>query len=492
MAGDVEITIVDNNANIVVPLANVQLVIGCASSGPTAQVVATRSAKTLLDTFGGGELVEAASLSVLGGATVLAMRAASATPGSCSAVTFSGTGTSVITTTGAPVDAFLIVFKVITGGTRGTAGITFQISLDAGRTFGPTIALGTATTYLIAGTGVTLNFGVGTLVAGDTAKIGCTAPLWSTAGIQACLNALQASPYAVTGWGSSHLVGIASASDAATIQGYLDTLALGYLFTRLLISARDASPAAAWGGTGEAEATWITSLQTAWSATSAKRICTAAGYYNMPSAFPTAIAGAPKFRRSLQWAHAARVASIPPQRHAGRVRDGSLSNIVLDPVNDPSDGFVYHDARINTGLDSSRFTTARTRMRQPGLFIAQPNLMSPPGSDFSILPYGSVMDVACGITHATGQLQINDDVRLQKNGTLFENDARTIEREIKAAIDVAMTSQSMISSCTVVVDRTTNVQTLKYVAIDVTIVARGYVLSERVNIAYNNPLAAAA
>src|SRR5262249_2525406 len=157
----------------------------------------------------------------------------------------------------------------------------------------------------------------------------------------AAFNAFLQSQYAVIGIGGAHLVGVAAGSDASTIEGYLDNAATNsFLFTRLLMSARDAHQPTAWGGAGGTEAVWMASIQTDFSAVRARRSGVGAAYWNMPSAYPNASAGTPRYRRSCTWAWAQRQVTIPPQRHAGRVNDGSLSAIVVDPTNDPSDGFI--------------------------------------------------------------------------------------------------------------------------------------------------------
>lgn len=582
--GDVNITLLDGSAGaVVVPASQVQLVMGCSSSGSAAQIVATRSLTTLSSSFGYGPLVEAAGLIVQAGGTVLAMKttqnaagyvrgsdaspltvtgASNATPivittaantlvdgqvvtvadvgGNTAAngtwvinqlttTTFElvgsignsawtsggtvqptgvgliGTGTSVPTVTldgtiGA-FDDYYVKIVVVHGGTRGTAGITFKVSLDAGRNYGPVIALGTATSYAIPNTGVTWALAAGTLVAGDVITCGTVAPAWATSGISACIAVFQASQYAVTGIGSTHVVGPCSGANASTIAGYFDTLATGYIFGRVKLDVRDASPPILYGGTAEADATWAAAIISDFSAVSAKRALGGAGFYNMPTAFPAGAgggyAGAPRYRRPLTWAEAARQVQIPPQRHSGRVKDGSLSPIVVDPTNDPLDGFNYHDERLNPSLDiltggSGRFCSARTRVGLPGFYIVNPLLLSPLGSDFTFWPYGAVMDVACSIVHQVGQQTINDDVRLNTNGTIYENEARAIEADMTGALNDQMTSTGMISSAVAVVTRTNNVQTTKTVIVTVTITARGYVLQEDVSIGFANPYAASA
>jgi hypothetical protein len=83
---------------------------------------------------------------------------------------FTNTGSSVVTAV-AGVNGVLAehegVLKVVAGGTIGTSQIKLDLSLDGGRSFQP-LRLGTANSYVIPNVGVTLNFGAGTLVTGNT------------------------------------------------------------------------------------------------------------------------------------------------------------------------------------------------------------------------------------------------------------------------------------------------------------------------------------
>lgn len=569
--GDVEINILDGGSSVVVvPAANVQVVIGTCSSGTAAQVVATRDPNTLTSVCGYGPGVEVASAVCKAGGTVLFMKAASATAGlvrgsdasplAISAVTnaspavvttpahnlitgklvtiagvggavgangtfkitvlspttFSldgstaggvytsggtaqplgtaqiGTGTSLITLTGTPNDDYYLKVLIVNGGTTGVTGITFQVSFDAGRNYGPVLALGAGITYLLTNTGLTLNFVTAkTLVKGDLFYAGCIAPQWNTAGIQACLVALQASAYAITGWGDGQIVGPMTGADTSTIQGYVNTMALGYIFTRFLSHARDASPPVLYGGTAETESTWMTAVQADYAAVDAKRMCANAGFYNMPTALPNPLAGSPRYRRPLSLALGARQVIIPPQRHAGRVRDGALSNIVIDPTNDPTDGFIYHDERLNPGMDGARFTSARTRIKKPGYYIVNPNLMSALGSVFTLLPLGNVMDVACTIAHEVGQDTINADLRLNPNGTLYELEAKSLEGVMTTALTIQMVNTAEVSAVLVTVSRSQNVLATKKVKMTITIAARGYVLEEDIDIGFADATLAA-
>lgn len=88
------------------------------------------------------------------------------------------------------------VLTVVTGGTVGTIGIVFDLSLDGGRT-SKRVRLGTATSYTVPRVGAVINFGAGTLVEEDSFSFSTTAPLWSQASLQAAREALAAQQKAV-------------------------------------------------------------------------------------------------------------------------------------------------------------------------------------------------------------------------------------------------------------------------------------------------------
>lgn len=398
-----------------------------------------------------------------------------------------GLGTAVPIISGTPYDSYFVKILFTAGGTTGTAGIKFRISLDGGRTYGPVISLGTALSYTIPDTGIIFTFLTAkTVTANSAIRFSTVEPLWATAGIQACLNALQASAYGTSGWGSMMITGAFNGANTNALQGFLNTLAAGKIHTRAFVGARDALTPLAWGGPGETEATWMSSVMTDFSATSANRVSVSAGHYNIPSRIPKSVAGLPRYRRSFAWALAARQIAIPPQRHHGRVKDGSLIEIATDPVNDPTDGFIYHDERLSPGFDEAKFASAWTRVKKRGWWNKNPNLMSDTGSVFTIMPLGTVMDIACGIVNAVGTEDINEDVRLNKNGTLYDNEAIAIEKRMGQQLEALMLNKNMISDYLVVVDRANNVQATSAVNIAVTIWSRGYILEENITIGFGN------
>ena len=483
--GDVEIVINDGGAGVVsVPSSSVQVIIGPCQSGTLNTVFASRDANAIRASLGSGPTVEYAGAAVSVGATALIVPSGTTTSGVTRTVTKTGTGTSVMTATGSPLDTYYVTVKIVKGSTVGTTGALLSISLDAGRTFGPDIALGTAVTLVLSGTGITLNFATGFVQAGDTYQFGTSEPRSSTSDIQAAMLALDASPYSSNGWGSLHIIGSFSGAQASALQTFAEALTGTKTFTRVIISARDAIEPAPWNTSTETESAWSTALGTDFSAVSAKRVSCGAGHYNILSVYPVSAAGLPVYRRPGTWAYAMRQVTIEPQTHAGRVSDRGLASIIIDPTNDPLDGFIYHDERTSPSLNGLRFVTFRKRKGKGGFFVVNPNLMSPAGSTFTLLPLGNVMDIGCSLLHQTGEEYINSDVKLNKNGTIDEAAAQVIESAVRGVLRDQMLAKNMISSFTFGIDRTRNILANNSAKFLCTVYSRGYLLQIDVEIGF--------
>lgn len=411
-------------------------------------------------------------------------------------------GTSSMSITGTPTDRYYPQIVVVIGGTVATAGIILKVSYDGGRNYGPQIALGTANSLNLSDstldTGLVWHAGTGTLVAGDFIRCSTTAPEANIASIQAAIAALASyANIAGVQWGTMHVANITSGSDATSLETTLNDLATNnFIYTRAIVNTRDASPPAAWGGTGESATTWSASVLSDFAAITARRVSPSAGYYNMPSAFPTFLASTPSYRQSLGYAYAAREAVIPPQRHAGRVRDGSLSQITVNANTDPADGFVYWDSAFTPTLDyflpggSGRFCTARTRQGRQGYFVSNPLTLAPNNSDFTLLPRGLVMDFGCAIAHASLEDFVNGDLQTAPNGTLLDKDADTVRNTVSKPMRENMLNVGMISAFTVVPDQTNDIQSTSTLKVTITIQGVAYVLQIDVTEMFANQIAA--
>lgn len=468
----------------------------------TGDVVTIASMTT--DTAANGTWV----ITVTGANTFTIPTAGSGSPGTGGTITPTGVtasvpggSTSTISITLDSVNGawsqYYVKLRCLTGGTVGTAGIVVQVSLDAGRNWGSPISLGTSTSLYLGqgslsspaagGTGIQLGFGMGTMVAGDSWQFSTTPPLWNDAGVEAALTAYYASQYAVAGVGSIHIVGVCGSTDLADIQTSLQGATSSFIFQRAICELRDASPPAAWGGTGETEATWIAALATLVSGTTAPRIDADGGHYNMPSAYANSAGGLPSYRRPLAWAHAVRRTGISLKRRAGRVKDGPYQQITVNPATDPTDGFIYHDERVNPGLNAARIGSAMTWPgKGQGFFQCQEPLLSANGSQFTELAIGNVLDVACDIGYQEGVEFVSDDLLLQQNGTLDPIQLNTMQAEIQSGLNEGMIQTPLVSDVTAIVSPTQNVAATGIVPITINVTPDGYVnaVSETINLNY--------
>lgn len=437
-----------------------------------------------------------------------------------SVATHATASTGVMTFTGTPNDDYYPVAVVQTSFTAGTTGGTVLLSLDAGRHFGPPIPVGTALTLALKepGTGgydsgLVLNFTTGKTytgggivngnIAGDAVRASCVAPQPNAAGIVIALAALV--KYTAGAAGVVPIIqvcGTFAAADASTFATSMDTMATQQdLYERLLMHPRDALAPLAYGGPGETEVVWEQAVLLDFSATIARRVCSVVGWYNMPTAFPTSFASASSYRRPLSFALGAREVAIQPQTMAARTGGtfgGNISQVAVSPGVDPYDGFIYHDETQSPAFcyilagATGRMAAAMTHKRKPGIYFAVPLTLAPQGSDFSFLPRGLVMDVACTITHEVLSDYIAADFTTKPNGTLTDNAANTIKGKVYDALYSGMVGVGMISSFVVVVDQTQNIQITNVLRVKITILGVGYILEADVNIGFTNALAATA
>jgi len=196
--------------------ARIQAKVGVCS-GATPNVVqawAGPSLRAMIDALGSGPLAEAAAYHRSASSSELYTCAATASQaGVAGTVTHVGTGASVMSTTGTPLDAYdliVTITRAATGLAARTAAFTY--SLDGGATQSPEISVPTSGSYAIAGTGLTIVFTDATFVVDDTYSLTCLAPNATTSDIIAAITALAGDPRT---WGWLHVVGSPRPSNSA-------------------------------------------------------------------------------------------------------------------------------------------------------------------------------------------------------------------------------------------------------------------------------------
>lgn len=470
----VNFSILNNGLGAVTPGGGqVMVVVGVSSSGTANQLVESSNPADFVTAFGYGPAVEAAGfIANTSGNPVVLVKAATVAAGTNSAVTHTGTGSSVITVSGTPYDTYYAVVSVVAGGTVGTNGIQLTVSLDAGRTVWATVNLGTAATYVVPNTGLTLNLGSGTMVAGDVYTFVSTEPKWDTASLTSAFGALLASS---TAFKNLQVVGDVSAAEAATVDAETAVLFNKKRFARALCNARDA----VWGGTStETSAAWQASIIADFAGFQSDRVSVSAGDYNVISPYTQT-----QYRRPASWVAVARDAQTVIGQDISEVAIGAVKALAAPTV---SDGFIYYDAQANPALDSARFLTLQQLFGLPGWYITNSNMMAAPGTDFTILPYCEVVDESCYVAYQFFVQKLGGSVRVNSTtGTILAADANDLDARCTAALQNALGAG--VSSVYCKVNRTNNILSSKTLLATIGIVPLGYIQTVNVTITLVNP-----
>ena len=208
---------------------------------------------------------------------------------------------------------------------------------------------------------------------------------------------------------------------------------------------------------------------------------------DLTNPYANAAAGAASYRRPLAWAHAVRRTQIPMQRRAGRVKDGPYSTIAVDPTNDSGDGFIYHDERVNPGLNAARIGSAMTWPKKgAGFFQCQEPLLSAPGSQFVELAIGNVLDVACDIGYAAGVEEVSSKLKVQSNGTLDPIDLNIAQGNIQTALNEGMVQTPLVSAVSATISPTANVAATGTIPITIVVTPDPFANSIVETISLNN------
>lgn len=427
-------------------------VVGVSSTG-TADTPATFARVTDVQaTFGDGPLVEAASQYIEKyGRPVVCVRTGQTTIGSYPAGTVTvqpGTGTSVATVDDAgtdPDDDFELHLVVVVGGTIGIAGITFQWSLDGGRTLSPITALGVATSFIFPTSGgVAIDFAAGTLVAADTITFRSDAPVWNTTEIGTALDALFNS---AASWEIAHIVGNLDAAAFDVVNPKFTAGLTAGKYRSYYAHARMPNLA-------ETEAAYLTAVDAIFSAKATVHGSITAGAAKMISS----VSGR-QYRRPVSFAVAALEQSVSEEINIADVNLGTLPGVSIRDANGNVD---EHDESINPGLDDARFTVLRTWDGIAGVYVNRPRIFSAAGSDFDLHTKRRVINLAHAALRPFFVRRLNKPIRVNATtGFILEEEALEIESGARAALRSTLLAKPKASAVSVSISRTDNILSTK-------------------------------
>jgi hypothetical protein len=420
-----------------------QVIIGQCVAGPFNTPAAFARPKDIISTFTAGRAAEAAAYACERfQKPVIVVRTEADTAHGYSAVDDTGqSGTSAITVDGAlaPNDDYQVRVIFPTAGTIGSSGITLQWSLDDGRTYSPVAALGTANAFTITDGNVKLEFAAGTIVAGDAISFTATAATWDADNLD---DALESVYNAALLWEFGQVCGALTSASADVISAWLDSLAaVGKL--------RHAFGGFRIPNAGETEAQYLAAFVAAFGSFGDTRMHICAGAAKVSSSIARR-----RYRRPAAHPVAAMLSSVSEEVDIAAL-DYRLPGVELrDAYGNPEAG--YHDESINPGLDDVRALVLRTWDGETGVFVNNPRLISPVGSDFDFSPKRRVMNLAREyVIRFFRRRVLSKPLRINpKTGFVRESELLALEAECNQGLRRLIMAKPKASSVRVVLSRT--------------------------------------
>jgi hypothetical protein len=446
-------------------------ILACASTGTVNQPGGYYRTDLASSAFGYGPLPEfcAYDLDVSNQPAVL-QRGNATYLGSYGTVTGTVTGTSgPPTTSGNPYDHYYAGGKIISSGTIGVSGISFQWTLDNWNSQSGIIALGTANTYTIPGSGVTFDFGAGTLAVGDTWLVPTERPLMGDSDISTSLPILFNSRLPFEG---VLIDSSATSSTVGLIDGLLAAQETRGNFKFAIINTRfkdEPEP------NTETEAAYAAALATQFANQTSIRECVGADGAHVPSPISGYNLKRPT---SLLLAAAAMAQSIgvdPSYVALGPLQGAQVSDANGNPYD--------HDEDLYPNLDGLRLVSLRSFAPggPQGVYITNSNTIQPSGGSYPYLQHIRIMNRAASIAWSVLTTQLGRAVRKNPKpdpvtGLVYisEPDASAIEALVNDALAQPMKGQ--VSAAQFSLSRTDNMNAVPCIVTGIlSIVALAYI-----------------
>lgn len=172
-----------------------------------------------------------------------------------------------------------------------------------------------------------------------------------------------------------------------------------------------------------------------------------------------------KNRRGLIYAALLKEAEDELHHDMGRVKNGTLRCVTA----------IYRDELKSPGLDPAQFITSTTYPGEPGKFyITQGNTCAPDGSVFDLSQYVNIINEACRITQEYLNQLPNEDFRTNADGTIADEDAVTIDDQLRSLLDAGLTANDDVQKVQARVRRDLSLASTRKLSVRVTMVPPFY------------------
>jgi hypothetical protein len=177
-----------------------------------------------------------------------------------------------------------------------------------------------------------------------------------------------------------------------------------------------------------------------------------------------------------------RLAAIPVQRKASRVKDGPLKPVTMYVGSAQVDTFsglgVMHDKGYNV---------PRKFPNKVGYYWSGDHTCAADTDDYHFISRGRVIDKAQVLAYVTFVEELDDEITVNADGTLSQGLIKTLEAKIEGQINGSMTAGGEISAVKCFISPTQNVLSTNQTMVSLTITPVGYNGNIVVNLGFDNP-----
>ena len=183
-----------------------------------------------------------------------------------------------------------------------------------------------------------------------------------------------------------------------------------------------------------------------------------------------------------------KLAGIPVQRNAGRVKDGDLGILNAGFSNEAAYN-TLSDTDLDT-LHNHGYMFFLQYAGKAGFFFNDDPTASPITDDYSSISRGRTMDKAARITRTVFLEELNDDIELDPvSGQLAPATIKHYQGAVETEINRQMTANQEIVRVKAFCEPNQNVLSTDKIAISLTILPKGMAKDIEATLAFENPLA---
>lgn len=387
------------------------LVIGPNATNEIGEIQQITSPISAKSKYGYSSLAEAAGLisSSAPGSTYAIGMTYTVTALDDAAMTKSNSGSPSVTISGTPFSDYDVRIKI-------QSASSFAFSLDNGLSYSQDRSLVTATDISINNSGLTVNFPVGTYVAGDYYTLHVASKKIVTTDLDDIFALIDESPVL---FGLVVVYdGVRSVADSTSlfsaVSAAISTSANNKTFLRAIID---------FGSADSTKSTAITALSTL--------VDDRISCVNDKSLVYSSLAreGYTYPALGLILPYAARAAKSLISEDPGQVNKGPLQNLYA----------IENDQRLSpNGLDTAKVVTPMSYKGRSGFYITNSWLKSAEGSDYRYLQLGRVMDTACTIISIYQPELLKRPLRTISGGYIDPVNAVEMEKFIEGQLKTAL------------------------------------------------------